>query len=292
MVRLCPNALPRLPQGLVLAMQVTLGNILDPYSYAPSTAQEWLYPSLLLEHGGPFVGYIPPLVSAQVPAQVLATAALPVCSGGAQLARQQRTVDVLFSFGAGFGISCVHACCRGILTQWMMLICLVVLPLGITWRLCKAEHACSGFRSFASVIYCHCLGLDVVWSVRKLGRLDGRRRDCSCGQRACGPKLSRQHSERCLRRKGCFLLWLVLTPSAHGVQMVRQGAIHGQPVFSTGTVPGTRNLHDLRPVRIPNMPVTGARVHEIDDGYRDICVFAPDLRMCHVAPVSGCAPQR
>ena len=53
--------------------------------------------------------------------------------------------------------------------------------------------------------------------------------------------------------------------------------------FSTGTVPGTRNLHDIRPVRIPNMPVTGARVHEIDDGYRDICVFAPDLRTCHIA---------
>ncbi|OLQ06438.1 hypothetical protein AK812_SmicGene10271 [Symbiodinium microadriaticum] len=52
MVRLCPNALPRVQQGLVLALQVTLGNILDPYSYAPSTAQEWLYPSLLLEHGG------------------------------------------------------------------------------------------------------------------------------------------------------------------------------------------------------------------------------------------------
>ncbi|OLP94092.1 hypothetical protein AK812_SmicGene23920 [Symbiodinium microadriaticum] len=77
MVRLCPNALPRLQQGLVLAMQVTLGNILDPYSYAPSTAQEWLYPSILLEHGGPFVGYIPPLVSAQIPVQVLATLPCP-----------------------------------------------------------------------------------------------------------------------------------------------------------------------------------------------------------------------
>ena len=77
MARLCPNALPRMPQGLLLAVQVTLGHILDPYSYAPSTAQEWLYPSLLLEHGGPFVGYIPPLVSAQVPVQVLATVPCP-----------------------------------------------------------------------------------------------------------------------------------------------------------------------------------------------------------------------
>ena len=77
MARLCPNALPRMPQGLLLAVQVTFGHILDPYSYAPSTAQEWLYPSLLLEHGGPFVGYIPPLVSAQVPVQVLATMPCP-----------------------------------------------------------------------------------------------------------------------------------------------------------------------------------------------------------------------
>ena len=58
-LRLCPNALPHLHQGLVLAIHVTLGTILDPYSYAPSTAQEWLYPGLLLEHGCPCAGFVP-----------------------------------------------------------------------------------------------------------------------------------------------------------------------------------------------------------------------------------------
>ena len=77
MVRLCPNALPKIRQGLMLALQVTLGHVLDPYSYAPSTAQEWLYPSVLLEHGGPYVGYIPPLISNQVAVQVLVTAPCP-----------------------------------------------------------------------------------------------------------------------------------------------------------------------------------------------------------------------
>ena len=77
MVRLCPNALPRLKQGLMLALQVTLGHVLDPYSYAPSTAQEWLYPSVLLEHGGPYVGYIPPLLSNQTAVQVLVTVPCP-----------------------------------------------------------------------------------------------------------------------------------------------------------------------------------------------------------------------
>ena len=77
LVRLCPNALPRLRQGLMLALQMTLGHVLDPYSYAPSTAQEWLYPSVLLEHGGPYVGYIPPLISTQAAVQVLVTAPCP-----------------------------------------------------------------------------------------------------------------------------------------------------------------------------------------------------------------------
>ena len=77
MVRLCPNALPRLRQGLLVAMQMTLGHVLDPYSYAPSTAQEWLYPSVLLEHGGPYVGYIPPLLSTQAAVQILVTTPCP-----------------------------------------------------------------------------------------------------------------------------------------------------------------------------------------------------------------------
>ena len=55
-LRLCPNALPRVRQGLVLLAQATLGNVLDPFSFAPATRQEWLYPATLLEHGTPLRG--------------------------------------------------------------------------------------------------------------------------------------------------------------------------------------------------------------------------------------------
>ena len=58
-LRQCSEVLPQLPQGLLVAIQTSLSGISDPFSYAPSTAQEWLYPGLLLEQGGPFVGYVP-----------------------------------------------------------------------------------------------------------------------------------------------------------------------------------------------------------------------------------------
>ena len=42
-----------------MATQLTLGNLLDPLGCAPSTAQEWLFPTVLAERGGPFVGHVP-----------------------------------------------------------------------------------------------------------------------------------------------------------------------------------------------------------------------------------------
>ena len=70
-VRTCPLLLPRLPQGLILAVQASLGHLLDPFSYAPSTAQEWLYPGLLLEHGGPFLGFVPAGASTDAHVQMM-----------------------------------------------------------------------------------------------------------------------------------------------------------------------------------------------------------------------------
>ncbi|CAE7196284.1 unnamed protein product, partial [Symbiodinium necroappetens] len=70
-LRMCPQVLPELPQGLVLAVQVSLGFVLDPFSFAPSTAQEWLFPSLLLEHGGPFCGFVPLEASPEPHVQML-----------------------------------------------------------------------------------------------------------------------------------------------------------------------------------------------------------------------------
>ncbi|CAE7906492.1 pol, partial [Symbiodinium necroappetens] len=50
-LRMCPSAVSGVRQGIILLAQVTLGNLLDPYSYAPTTAQEWLFPTAIAEHG-------------------------------------------------------------------------------------------------------------------------------------------------------------------------------------------------------------------------------------------------
>ena len=66
-LRLCPSALGGVRQGVVLLAQVTVGNLLDPYAYAPSTAQEWLYPAAIVEHGSLAKGHVPHEIS-QCPA--------------------------------------------------------------------------------------------------------------------------------------------------------------------------------------------------------------------------------
>ena len=70
-LRQCPAVLPHLPQGLLVAVQTSLSGITDPFSYAPSTAQEWLYPGVLLDRGGPFTGYIPSQASPEPHLQAL-----------------------------------------------------------------------------------------------------------------------------------------------------------------------------------------------------------------------------
>ena len=44
-LRQCPAVLPHLPQSLLVAIQTSLSGISDPFSYAPSTAQEWYFPA-------------------------------------------------------------------------------------------------------------------------------------------------------------------------------------------------------------------------------------------------------
>ncbi|CAE7198612.1 unnamed protein product [Symbiodinium sp. CCMP2592] len=58
-LRLCPSALPGTRQGVVVLIQATLGNLMHYQQYGPATAQEWLYPSLLLEHGATCQGILP-----------------------------------------------------------------------------------------------------------------------------------------------------------------------------------------------------------------------------------------
>ena len=58
-----PSVLPQVREGLMLAAHITVGGLLDPYSYAPVTAQEWLYPAMLLEQGGPIRGFLSAEVS-------------------------------------------------------------------------------------------------------------------------------------------------------------------------------------------------------------------------------------
>ena len=57
-LRLCPSALSGVRQGTVLLAQVTVGNLLDPFSHAPTTAQEWLYPAAIAEHEALARGHI------------------------------------------------------------------------------------------------------------------------------------------------------------------------------------------------------------------------------------------
>ena len=176
----------------------------------------------------------------------------------------------------------MHAHCRGILLPWLLLLGLAALLSGLIWVIVQRVPVVSSINGLALSLARHYTGFAAAGNARWL-RLLGRYVTARRSPHTGGPTSSKPRSVKCLRCKGCFMLWMLLTPQVHGVQVVRQGAIHGQPVFSTGTVPGTRNLQDLRPVRVPNLPVTGSDSLVVDDGYRDICVFAPDLRGCHTA---------
>ncbi|CAE7663329.1 unnamed protein product [Symbiodinium microadriaticum] len=57
-IRSAPSVLPEVRQGVLLAAHFTSGGLLDPYSFAPATPQEWLFPSALVERGGPYRGYL------------------------------------------------------------------------------------------------------------------------------------------------------------------------------------------------------------------------------------------
>ena len=76
-LRQLPSAVPRVRQGLVLAAHLTVGGLLDPYSYAPATLQEWLYPALLIEQGGPCKGYLPSVTSSAPEVQGLLSLPCP-----------------------------------------------------------------------------------------------------------------------------------------------------------------------------------------------------------------------
>ncbi|CAE7243796.1 pol [Symbiodinium sp. KB8] len=70
-LRMCPSAVSGVRQGTLLLAQVTVGNLLDPYSYAPTTAQEWLFPTAIAEHGSLARGHIATQPSAAQAMRVL-----------------------------------------------------------------------------------------------------------------------------------------------------------------------------------------------------------------------------
>ncbi|CAE7285224.1 unnamed protein product [Symbiodinium microadriaticum] len=76
-LRMCPSSLSGARQGAVLLAQVTVGNILDPFSFAPSTAQEWLFPAAVVEHGGLLRGHIAAEASSRPEMQVLLSRRCP-----------------------------------------------------------------------------------------------------------------------------------------------------------------------------------------------------------------------
>ena len=82
-LRQAPQAVPQVRQGLLIAAHLTVGGLLDPYSYAPATLQEWLYPALLLERRVSCKGYLPSVASSA--SEVQGLLALP-CPFAAHLA--------------------------------------------------------------------------------------------------------------------------------------------------------------------------------------------------------------
>ncbi|CAE7561058.1 unnamed protein product [Symbiodinium sp. CCMP2592] len=85
-LRKCTDVLPRVRQGLLVASLLTTGGLLDPFSFAPSTAQEWLFPSLLLEAEVQLRGFIARDASQDPRVQVLLR--LPSPFLGAALAEE------------------------------------------------------------------------------------------------------------------------------------------------------------------------------------------------------------
>ncbi|CAE7782205.1 unnamed protein product [Symbiodinium sp. CCMP2592] len=82
----CTDVLPRVRQGLLVASLLTTGGLLDPFSFAPSTAQEWLFPSLLLEAEVQLRGFVARDASQDPRVQVLLR--LPSPFLGAALAEE------------------------------------------------------------------------------------------------------------------------------------------------------------------------------------------------------------
>ncbi|CAE7783037.1 unnamed protein product [Symbiodinium sp. CCMP2592] len=70
-LRSCSGALPRIRQGLLVAIHAALGSLLDPFSYAPGTLQEWLHPSLVVEQGLVRQGYLATEMASNAHAQIL-----------------------------------------------------------------------------------------------------------------------------------------------------------------------------------------------------------------------------
>ncbi|CAE6928727.1 unnamed protein product [Symbiodinium sp. CCMP2592] len=101
-LRKCTDVLPRVRQGLLVASLLTTGGLLDPFSFAPSTAQEWLFPSLLLEAEVQLRGFIARDASQDPRVQVLLR--LPSPFLGAALAEE---------LDEGCGSSSL-LCCNGV----------------------------------------------------------------------------------------------------------------------------------------------------------------------------------
>ena len=207
--------------------------------------------------------------------------AVPFSAGRAQSSRRPRSVSLNFCMCSSICASCIHAGWQGILWQWVLALSFLA-GLGFLWVRFRNDFQ-------ALVVPLQGLHPAYFWSRHvSAGSRLGRRCRLERQDRTAQVLLPSQDNGVCkgpsrLRCKGVFLLWLVLTPSAQSVQVWRQATLHGQPVFNTGTVPGTRNLQDLRPTRLPNLPVVSGRAGGGDEYYREICVFAPDLRSCHSA---------
>ena len=79
--------------------------------------------------------------------------------------------------------------------------------------------------------------------------------------------------------KTALLLWLTLSPQALAVQVWQHGVMNGRPVFNTGNVPGTTDIHDIMPVRHSQANFLGTGPICRAQPTRDLGVYLPDAQV-------------
>ena len=262
--RQCPSALPGIRQGILGLAQASLGNLFDPFEFAPSTAF-------------PFRNCRAPRASSWAPSghtQRIHSGSSPSwprlsrIHGGDR--RWHRGADVI----------CCLSWCPLVLSAsslWTRYVMKDLLPITRRPAQLYAPHfpswALQGCILLLYILYewlssfMYSLGkgstfglLSCAWDFRP-----PRPRVCTGFRPSIGPKTPPQV-------KAGFLIWLCLWP-CHGVQIWQQGSIQGQPVFTTSNVQPVSGAQALQPVRAPGTPIVEPILRAGPRALRTICVY-------------------